>query len=58
MRNKILLNPVLRFMPSRAAKRSLKVSQRCSTEGVKQRYIKTEDQLPSEEHVHGKTDTK
>jgi AAA+ superfamily predicted ATPase len=56
---KILLNPVLRFMPSLAAKRSVKVAlTNALLSAVKQRDIKTEDQLPSEEHVHGKTDTK
>jgi len=56
---KVLLNPLLKCMPSLIAKRSLKKAQTDALlRALRQRDIKTEDQLPPEERVHTKTDKK
>jgi len=56
---KILLNPLIKCIPSIAKKGRIKsIETRALLNALAQRDVRTEDQLPSEEHVRGKTDTK
>jgi ATP-dependent 26S proteasome regulatory subunit len=56
---KILLNPLARMFPSVVAQRRLKKAHTESLlNALEVHDIQTEDQLPSEEHIHTKTDKK